>query len=888
MTRNSTKELFTLFKEPKREFQSSRKLLKTLSLDESRSPEFNLFSNLEEFFEEEVAKTMAKTMEQYMSKTQADYGSGITRTKIDDKDSFKLKGQFLNELCDNTFSGSDHEGANEHIEKVFEIFDLFHIPNITQDQVMLRAFPMSLTRAVSHWLRNKPAEMREVILFYKGLDIQTRQILDLKGVIPSKTATNAKVAIQEMAEYAQKWHNGTSKTRSTKTSDGLAAIQAQLNNIGREIKELATVKYPKVVAKNVLLGVKPTSSLIKRVYMLSLRERIGLDLEARLMGETLLLNRSLDPLYGDYIELNDINVPSELRRDPFNDLIPTIEEGEVIDEPMIDIIKTMNSESFDEYLSFCDFDQKIHIDCAYNLRFSCMIVENIDGYRDQDMRDIILGEPFSKASYVEAKSFEGLITIHNEVFVSSLRKKFRQSPNNDMPPRDNLKALDEGYSSKNYVRKFLRALHPKWRAKKEFEIVKVKVERKSVALKAKKESSDEECSTSKSEDEEYDMAVRDFKKFFKRKGRFVRQIQNEKKTFQRSRNDKNGKSDRKCFRCGDPNHLIGEYPKPPKVKNQRVFVGGFWSDSGEEDVEKVNNEMRLVAQALSEQAHARHKAKNIVSTTICIRLLHMDLFGPSAVWSYGGNLYTLVIVDDYSRKIKESLNVTFDETPSPSKTSPLVDDDLDEEEAIKITKKKNLEKDIEDETLEIDEIELIPQPRNMSIIGTKWVCRNKLDENGIISRNNARLVAQGYNQQEGINYEEVDSAFLNGFINEEQERKTRKDRGTRICRHSTSSSSDFDQLSSSHLNDDDDDDRNGEGTSHVPPRPSNPQPLQSHPSLDITLSLSPITPLDHIHDTLSPPSPPQSQPPIMGLFTTTTVTTMDQLAYVAFTTELFS
>ncbi|GJR38903.1 probable phospholipid-transporting ATPase 4 [Tanacetum coccineum] len=193
-----------------------------------------------------------------------------------------------------------------------------------------------------------------------------------------------------------------------------------------------------------------------------------------------------------------------------------------------------------------------------------------------------------------------------------------------------LKALDEGYSSKNYVRKFLRALHPKWRAKvtaieeskdltslsldelignlkvhemiikKDSEIVKAKVERKSLALKAKKESSDEECSTSGSEDEEYAMAVRDFKKFFKRRGRFVRQPRNDKKTFQRSRDDKNGKSDRKCFRCGDPNHLIGECPKPPKDKNQRAFVGGSWSDSGEEDDEKVNNETCLVAQASSE------------------------------------------------------------------------------------------------------------------------------------------------------------------------------------------------------------------------------------------------------------------------------------------------
>nr|GEX19203.1 zf-CCHC domain-containing protein/UBN2 domain-containing protein [Tanacetum cinerariifolium] len=95
--------------------------------------------------------------------------------------------------------------------------------------------------------------------------------------------------------------------------------------------------------------------------------------------------------------------------------------------------------------------------------------------------------------------------------------------------------------------------------KKDFEIVKSKVKRKSFALKAKKESN---CSTSRSEDEEYAMAVRDFKKFFKRRDRFVRQPRNDKKTFQRSRDEKNGKSDRKCFRCGDSNHLIGECLKP--------------------------------------------------------------------------------------------------------------------------------------------------------------------------------------------------------------------------------------------------------------------------------------------------------------------------------------
>nr|GEW50836.1 integrase, catalytic region, zinc finger, CCHC-type, peptidase aspartic, catalytic [Tanacetum cinerariifolium] len=109
---------------------------------------------------------------------------------------------------------------------------------------------------------------------------------------------------------------------------------------------------------------------------------------------------------------------------------------------------------------------------------------------------------------------------------------------------------------------------------KDSKIVKAKGERKSLALKAKKESSDEECLTSESKDEEYAMAVRDFKKFFKKRGRFVRQPRNYKKTFQRNRDDKNGKGDRKYFRCDDPNHLIGECLKPSKDKNQRAFVGG--------------------------------------------------------------------------------------------------------------------------------------------------------------------------------------------------------------------------------------------------------------------------------------------------------------------------
>ncbi|GJX81303.1 retrovirus-related pol polyprotein from transposon TNT 1-94 [Tanacetum coccineum] len=77
----------------------------------------------------------------------------------------------------------------------------------------------------------------------------------------------------------------------------------------------------------------------------------------------------------------------------------------------------------------------------------------------------------------------------------------------------------------------------------------------------------------RSDDEEYAMVVRNFKKFFRRKGKFIRQPRKEKKSF-RQRDDKKGKNDRKCFRCGDPNDLSSDCLKPQRKTNQKAFVGG--------------------------------------------------------------------------------------------------------------------------------------------------------------------------------------------------------------------------------------------------------------------------------------------------------------------------
>nr|GFA09262.1 alpha/beta hydrolases superfamily protein [Tanacetum cinerariifolium] len=148
--------------------------------------------------------------------------------------------------------------------------------------------------------------------------------------------------------------------------------------------------------------------------------------------------------------------------------------------------------------------------------------------------------------------------------------------------------------------------------KKDSKIVKAKGERKSLALKPKKDSNDEECSTSEN-------------------------------------------------------------------KNQRDFVEGSWSDSGEEYDKKVKDKTCLVAQASSEiYLRVNLEPDEWIKYSGCSK--HMT--------GYSQNSKAYIILNKHTRNVKESLSVTFDETPPPSKTSPMVDDDLDEEEEIKVTEKK--------------------------------------------------------------------------------------------------------------------------------------------------------------------------------------------------------
>nr|GEY74485.1 zf-CCHC domain-containing protein/UBN2 domain-containing protein [Tanacetum cinerariifolium] len=214
-----------------------------------------------------------------------------------------------------------------------------------------------------------------------------------------------------------------------------------------------------------------------------------------------------------------------------------------------------------------------------------------------------------------------------------------------------LKALDEGFFSKNYVRKFLRALHPKWRAKvtaikeskdlsslaldelidnlkvhevvmeKDSKIYRGKKERvKSIALKAKKESNaviqiislaivqNQLATKIKRPSLEILGAIAKTTSKTKLMMKLVswlnhqmRQPKEENKSF-RQRDEKKGKSDRKCFRCGDPNHLIGDCAKPTRNKDQKAFIGDSWSDSENDVKDKTNDETCLMAQSSNERS----------------------------------------------------------------------------------------------------------------------------------------------------------------------------------------------------------------------------------------------------------------------------------------------
>ncbi|GJZ85183.1 zf-CCHC domain-containing protein [Tanacetum coccineum] len=166
-------------------------------------------------------------------------------------------------------------------------------------------------------------------------------------------------------------------------------------------------------------------------------------------------------------------------------------------------------------------------------------------------------------------------------------------------------ALDESFSSRNHVRKFLRALPTKWHPKvttieESKDLSTLPLDKLIGNLKVYEVVLEKDLETSRNKKEKYkSLALKEKKVLSARKEEslFVN-LMTTKGTW-KAKEDKKEKDDRRCFKCGDPNHFISDCPKH-SFNDQKAFVVGCWSDS-EDDSKKEeicltaldDNEVRL-------------------------------------------------------------------------------------------------------------------------------------------------------------------------------------------------------------------------------------------------------------------------------------------------------
>nr|GEX62775.1 putative reverse transcriptase, RNA-dependent DNA polymerase [Tanacetum cinerariifolium] len=209
-----------------------------------------------------------------------------------------------------------------------------------------------------------------------------------------------------MAEYSQKWHNGTSKSRSTKTSNGLAAIQAQLNNLGREIKKVNEKVYAAQVGCEQCKGphyikdwpLKEEGKIIEEAYY------------TKSVGDTLIKSAKRHEENSNLIKEIQTLIDASVQNQGAS--IKTLEiqirqVSKVLQERGVGSLpSSTESNSRDQVKSI---STTIEAD-------SCPIcyLENMDAYRDEGMGDIIVGKRLLRQFGIKARRFDGTITLYKE------------------------------------------------------------------------------------------------------------------------------------------------------------------------------------------------------------------------------------------------------------------------------------------------------------------------------------------------------------------------------------------------------------------------------------------------------------------------------------------
>ncbi|GJT46117.1 hypothetical protein Tco_0954832 [Tanacetum coccineum] len=148
----------------------------------------------------------ALTTEQYLALSRENQAPGVVKPEIEGNVNFEIKSQFIRELREETFFRNKNEDAHDHVDQVLNIVSLFNIPRVTQDAVLLRVFPFTLTGTAKRWVdRLTPGTVNTWDLFKKAF-IQ-------RYCPPSKTAKrledihNFKQESDESLYQALEWFN---------------------------------------------------------------------------------------------------------------------------------------------------------------------------------------------------------------------------------------------------------------------------------------------------------------------------------------------------------------------------------------------------------------------------------------------------------------------------------------------------------------------------------------------------------------------------------------------------------------------------------------------------------------------------------------------------------
>ncbi|KAL7584927.1 hypothetical protein Lser_V15G44247 [Lactuca serriola] len=241
-------------------------------------------------------------MGDYKKRIRDDVGLSLVHPTIPANATFELKGHILTALKDIPFYEKDHEDAFKHLDEVNDIADYFNTPNIPRETALLRMLPVTFKGVAKDWLkalppgtittwaqlherfldqfcppskisklkkeianfeqnlgeslyeawerhkgllRNCPQHdlniQQEMSIFYDGVNVMTRQLLDSQGLLTKKNPNQAKDLIEEFSRHSRDYHNpgrdGITGSGGTRTEE-MADVMAMLNTMDRRLTQL--------------------------------------------------------------------------------------------------------------------------------------------------------------------------------------------------------------------------------------------------------------------------------------------------------------------------------------------------------------------------------------------------------------------------------------------------------------------------------------------------------------------------------------------------------------------------------------------------------------------------------------------------------------------------